>query len=135
MGWIEFESLWFSCPEGADVFVGCEPFESSESTCEVVGIHEVGEMFPEVFVGFVVEALDGGFLEGSVHALDLAVGPRVLGLGQAVIDVSLGAGELEGMSAEEFPRWSASLISAAAEQRLPGVVKWTPLSVSTVWIL
>ncbi len=53
-------------------------------------------------MGFVVEALDGGFFEGSVHAFDLAVGPGMFRLGQAMIDVGFGAGELEGMGAEEF---------------------------------
>lgn len=102
MGWIEFEALRFFCPDGADVFVGCESFEGLESSGEVVGMDEVGEMLPEVFVGLVVEAFDGGFLKGSVHALDLAIGPGVLGLGEAVVDVGFGAGELKGVGAEEF---------------------------------
>ena len=33
----------------------------------------MGEVLSEVLVGSVVEALDGGFLEGSVHAFNLAV--------------------------------------------------------------
>ncbi len=127
MGWIEFEALGFFCPGGGDVFVGCETFEGLESSGEVVGVDEVGEVLPEVLVGFVIETLDGGLFESSVHALDLPVGPGMLGLGQAMIDVGFGAGEIEGMGAEEF--------SATAEQRLPGVVKCTPLSVSTMWIL
>ena len=40
--------------------------------------------------------------EGSIHAFDLAVGPGVFRSGEAVVDVGLGAGELEGVSAEEF---------------------------------
>ena len=51
-------------------------------------------------MGFVEEALDGCLLEGSVHALDLAVGPRMFWLGEPVVDVGLGASELEGMGAE-----------------------------------
>jgi hypothetical protein len=34
-----------------------------------------------------VEALDGSVLDRAVHALDLVVGPRMLWLGQPVIDV------------------------------------------------
>ena len=34
----------------------------------------------------VVVALHGGFLDGSVHALDLAVRPGMVGLGKPVID-------------------------------------------------
>ncbi len=102
MGWMECEPLRLFCPGGADVLVGCESFEGLESSGEVVGLDEVGEMLSEVSVSFVVEAFDGGFLECSIHAFDLSVGPGVFRFGQAVVDVGLGAGELEGMSAEEF---------------------------------
>lgn len=49
----------------------------------------------------VVEAVDRCFLDGPVHPFDLAVCPRVLGLGKPMIDIVLGAGKLEGMGAEE----------------------------------
>jgi len=132
MGWIECEPLRLFCPDRADVFVGCESFEGFESSGEIVGVDEVGEMLSEVSVGFVVEAFDGGFLECSIHAFDLSVGPGVFRFGQAVVDVGLGAGELEGMSAEEL-----SLLESKSDLRgcgtaIPGVVKCTPLSVSTV---
>ena len=53
----------------------CGSFESLESSGEVVGGNEVGEMLVEVFVGLVVEAFDGGLFEDSVHAFGLSVGP------------------------------------------------------------
>ena len=109
MGWIEFESLGFFCPDGADVFVGCKSSEGLEPSSEVVGVDEVGEVLTEVLVGFVVEALDGRFFEGSIHAFDLAVGPGMFRLGQAMIDVGFGAGELEGMGAEEFSAFEGRL--------------------------
>ena len=109
MGWIESESLWFFCPYRADVFVRYESFESLESSGEVVGTDEVGEMLPEVFMGLVVEAFDGSLFEGSVHAFDLSVGPGVLRLRQSVVDVCFGAGELEGVSAEEFSALESEL--------------------------
>lgn len=45
-------------------------------------------------------APDGCILDGPVHALDLTVGPGMLWLGRAVLDVVPGAGELEGMRPE-----------------------------------
>ena len=51
-------------------------------------------------VGFVIKAFDRRILDRSVHALDLAVGPGMLGLGEAMVDVGLGAGIFEGVSAE-----------------------------------
>src|SRR6516164_2244687 len=41
----------------------------------------------ELGVLAIMVALNGGFLEGSVHPLDLAVGPGMVGLGQPVLDV------------------------------------------------
>jgi len=87
----------------------CEPFESLESSGEVVGIDEVGEMLSEVSVGFVVEAFDGGFLECSIHAFDLSVGPGVFRLVRRWSMSAFGAGELEGMSAKEFSAFECEL--------------------------
>jgi hypothetical protein len=56
----------------------------------------------EHVVAAVVVSPNGGLLERSVHPLDLAVCPRVVGLGQAVLDVVLGAGEFEEVGAEDL---------------------------------
>jgi len=42
-----------------------------------------------------MEGFDGRFLDGAHHPLGLAVGPRVVGLGQPVLDVILEADPLE----------------------------------------
>jgi len=47
----------------------------------------------------VVVTLDGGFLDGPVHSFDLAVGPGMIGLGQAMLDTVTLTGAIEGMSA------------------------------------
>jgi hypothetical protein len=47
-------------------------------------------------------APDGRVLEGAVHPLDLTVRPRVVGLGQPVLDAVLRAGVLEGVGAEDL---------------------------------
>src|SRR5687768_7492261 len=43
------------------------------------------EVRPELLVALVVVPLDGRILEGPVHPLDLPIGPRVVGLCQAVL--------------------------------------------------
>ena len=43
-------------------------------------------MGAKLIVGIVVEAFNGGLLDRSVHPLDLAVGPRMVGFGQQVLD-------------------------------------------------
>lgn len=120
MGWIEFESLGFFCPNGADVLVGCKSSEGLEPSSEVIGVDEVGEVLAEVLVGFVTEALDGRFFEGAVHAFDLAIGPGMFRLGQAMIDAGFGAGELEGMGAEEFTALEGKLDLRSSRAAIAG---------------
>ena len=69
------EPVRLFCPAFADVFVGCEAFEGLEPLGEVVGRDKVDEVLAQLVVGLVVEALDGCFLDGPVHPLDLAIGP------------------------------------------------------------
>src|ERR1700709_25673 len=38
-------------------------------------------------MALIVEALDGRLLDGSVHPLDLTIGPRVVRLGKPVLDI------------------------------------------------
>jgi hypothetical protein len=92
--------MCFFCPQAAEVFAGCGSFAGLESTGEVVGVDEV-QVLPEVVLGLVIEALYGGFFQSPVHAFDLFVGPGMYGFGQTMVDVGLGAGELEGVGAEE----------------------------------
>src|SRR3984957_16085937 len=89
--WIEFESSGFDCPSFADELVGCEAFEDLQSPSEIVGADEVGEMPAELIIAVVVVAFDGPVLDGSVHPFDLTVGPGMVDLGEAVLDVVLAA--------------------------------------------
>ena len=77
-------------------------------------------------MGVVVEALDRSIFDSADHPLDLAVGPGMLGLGQAMIDIIASAGHVEGMS----PEWFLSLEGTVQLSPL-GSVKWVPLSVRT----
>lgn len=80
------EPFRLGCPLFADEFIGCQAFEGLEPAAEVVCIDEVGEVLPQLRVIVIVEALDGGFLDGPVHSLDLPIGPRMLDLGGAMFD-------------------------------------------------
>jgi hypothetical protein len=42
----------------------------------------------EMVVGFVEEALDGCVLDCALHAFDLAIGSRMLGRGEAMVDIA-----------------------------------------------
>src|SRR3954447_12450896 len=79
--WIAPEAIGFVCPSLADCLVGSEAAQGLEPFGEVIGIEEGGEVLFELAVAGIVISPDGGLLEGSVHPLDLAVGPRVIGLG------------------------------------------------------
>jgi hypothetical protein len=75
----ESKFIWGLGPEFAEVFVGSECFEGLESSGEVVGFEEVSQVRFALVVGVVEVSLDGSVLDGSVHALDLPVGPGMVG--------------------------------------------------------
>ena len=87
----------FFCPCFHDEFVGRQTLESFEPAGIVVCVDEVGEVGFELLMPVVMVALDGGFFDRPVHALDLSVGPRVLDFGQAVLNAVLAASHVEHM--------------------------------------
>ncbi len=84
MDWVESKFIWGLRPELTEVFVGRESFEGLESSGEVVGSEKVDQVRFELVVGVVEVALHGSILDGSVHALDLPIGPGMVGLGKPV---------------------------------------------------
>ena len=99
---IKFEAFGFLEPGFADELVGCEPFEGLEPSSEVVGVHEVSQMLPELVMAVVVVALDRRVLDGAVHPLNLTIGPGMSRLGQAMVHIVLGTGILKGMGSEKL---------------------------------
>lgn len=93
----KFESLWLGSPAFADVFVGREALQGLQPPSVVVGVNEVGKVCFELIVSIVMVALDGRFLDRAVHALDLAIGPGMLDLGQPMFDAILLAAHIERM--------------------------------------
>ncbi len=114
MDWIERKSVWGLSPEFTEVFIGRQSFEGLESSGEVVGSEEVGQVSFELVMGVVEVALHRSVLDGPVHALDLPVGPRVVGLGEAVFDSMHETEPIERMSAEAC-RWSLAVLRQIGE--------------------
>ena len=52
-------------------------------------------MRPQLVVALIVEALDGRFLDGAVHPLDLSVSPGMVGFGKPVLDIVRFADHVE----------------------------------------
>jgi hypothetical protein len=73
-----------------------------------------------------MEDLEGGFLDGPVHPLGLAIGPGMVWFGQLVLDPVLIADAIEDVGAEITPGGSIPVFGKSA--------KAMPLSVSTMWI-
>ena len=72
MEWVQGEPFGFDCPLFAYGLVGREAFEGLQSSREIMGADEVGQMPGELIVVVVVEAFDRRFLDGAVHEFDLA---------------------------------------------------------------
>jgi hypothetical protein len=94
---IDAEAIWLFRPGCADELVGCQPFKGLQALGEVVGIQECCEMRFQLLASGVMVAPDGGFLDGPVHALDLAIGPGMVWLCQPVPDAVLAAAQVEHM--------------------------------------
>jgi hypothetical protein len=93
---------------------GVSPFEGLEALGEIVGIDEVREVSAKLLMASVVVAPDGRFLERAVHAFDLSVGPRMVGLGQPVLDITLLADAIEHVDAV-LRGWSIAMLRQVAE--------------------
>ena len=104
MARVDGESEWSFLPLLADELIWCEALEGFESFGEVVGHEEGLQVFFELGMGLVVKAFDGRFLESSIHALDLPVGPGMFRFGPAMLDGVLFAGIGEGVHTEEERR-------------------------------
>ncbi|EZQ13534.1 hypothetical protein CF98_27020 [Halopseudomonas bauzanensis] len=79
----------------ADELIGREALEGFQSSPEIIGVDEVVKVPSQLVVLVVVEALDGGVLDGAVHPLDLSVGAWMVDFGEPVPDAVLIAGSIE----------------------------------------
>lgn len=85
-------------------------------------------MSPQPIMAVVEVTPNGGFLDRSVHSFDLTVCPRMVGLGEQVVDVGLGAGVFEGVGSEQLAGGQRSLdllgrrVGASGSRELGAVV-------------
>jgi hypothetical protein len=99
---IKCKAVGFYLPARTDELERREAGQGFESFCEVVGVEEGGEVFLELSMGLVMIGANCCFLDRAIHAFDLAVGPRVVGLGEAVIDIVASTREFESVSPEDL---------------------------------
>jgi hypothetical protein len=111
---IDFEDCGSFRPGLADDLIGCSPFQGLQVLGEVVGGDEGQDMGLQAMQIVVVEDLDCGVLDGAVHSLGLSVGPRVIGLGQPVLDAVLHADSVEDVGSQEAARLSVDLAATTA---------------------
>lgn len=76
---------------------------------KVVGGDEGQDMGFQGFQVFIMERLDG-----AVHALGLAIGLRMIGLGQAIFDVVLSADAVEDVT-EAHGGWACAVLGQIGE--------------------
>jgi hypothetical protein len=84
---------------------------------EVVGGDEGIEVGFQAVEGLVVERPHGCLLDGAVHPLGLAVGPRVIGFGEFVGNAVLAADAIEDMQ-PILRRRAGALVEYAASSGL-----------------
>jgi len=77
----------------------CEAFERLQAFCEVVGGAESLKVFLQLSVGVVIVPLHGSLFQCPVHAFCLSVGPRMVQLGETMLDAVLAADPVENVHA------------------------------------
>ena len=106
----------------ADELVGCETFEGLQSSSEIVSVDEVLKVSAQLVVVVVVEAFDGGVLDGSVHPLHLPIRPRMIDLGEPVLDAVLVTDPIEDVVKRVFMAGVVCELNAVVRQhRVDGV--------------
>lgn len=104
MGRIESEAVGLFEPGLAEVFLGGKAQEGLEPTGEVIGHDEVDEMAAQLLMGLVVVALHSRLLKCPVHPFDLAVGLRMVRLGEPMFDAVLSESAVERMASPHCSR-------------------------------
>ena len=105
MVWFHIEDIWLGFPELFDGLVGCLEAQSLQLLGEVVSDEPVADMAAQFIDRRVTEGFDGGLLDGAHHPFGLAVGPWVIGLGEAMLDAVLLADTAEDMA--DPSQWAA----------------------------
>jgi hypothetical protein len=82
---ISGQAYWLFVPALTDVLMGCESFEHFESLHKVTGHQESVHILFQVVIGLVVILFHGGVFERTVHAFDVAIGPKMVGSGAAIV--------------------------------------------------
>ncbi len=86
---IRGQACWLCVPALTDVLIGCESCEGFEPLREVIGHQEGMQMRFQVVLGLVVILFHGGVFARAVHAFDLAIGPRLVGFGEPMVEARL----------------------------------------------
>jgi hypothetical protein len=86
MAWVDGKAFWLFLPAFADVLIRCQSFERFESLREIIGHQEGMQMLFQVVMGHVVIPFYGGLFERAIHPFHLAIGPRMVGFGQPMVN-------------------------------------------------
>jgi hypothetical protein len=97
---INLEAFWSQSPGFTDHPEGSSPSQRLQMSGKVVGRNKGQRMGFQCVPIWIVEGLDRGLFYRAIHALDLAVSPRVVRLGQSVIDTVLIADTIKDMPTE-----------------------------------
>ncbi len=94
------QSLWVFRPGLTGHLEGSAPSQRIEVSSEVVDHHECQHVHLQRSGVGIAEGVDRCFLDRPVHALDLAIGPEVVDLGQSMLDAVQVADTIKNVSAE-----------------------------------
>lgn len=91
------EAFRLFCSDARDIFLGSEASKGLQATAVIVGVDEEPEVLTQLVVIVVVVTFDRGILDRTLHLVDLAVRPRMIGLVEPVFDAMLVADLVEAV--------------------------------------
>jgi hypothetical protein len=91
-------AFWLCVPPWTDGFIGGQAFERFAAFSQGISHQEGLQRHVEVVMGLIGGLLHGGVFARAVHAFHVAIGPRMVGGGEAVLDARrlAGAGKQMG---------------------------------------
>ena len=97
MAWVDGKAFRLFLVAFADVLTRWKALERFESLREIIG-HQEGVQMPfQVVMGLVVIPFHRGLFEHAIHSFHLAIGPRMVGFGQPMVNARFLADTIKDM--------------------------------------
>lgn len=112
---VNFENLRAFRPCMSDRLEGRPPLQRFEVPGKIIGRHESQDVGSQGVETWIMEGSNCRVFDCSIHPLCLAIGPRMIGLGEPVLDAMFGADTAEDVSAGRAVHLAVAIFGQVGE--------------------